>query len=589
MSTTADNPRRGATPATANGTKNSSTTTDRPAAPRESTAPDELIAAAVEALGGAEDIGKLEWSDLARSLATALVKSGRLTGEVRGLAAEIAQILAGRSQLEPARGDWRFKDPTWRENPAYRRLAQAYLAATQALERIPESEQLDWRTAERARMAVALASSALAPTNTLIGNPAALKRTFETAGANVARGMRNFAHDIRHNGGMPSQVDSRGFRLGENLAATPGAVVYRDDICEVIQYRPSTPQVHATPVLMIPPQINRYYFMDLAPQRSFIEHAVSRGIQFFTISWRNPTSEQSGWDLDDYVSACLRAVDVATEICGTDEVATLGLCAGGITMSTLLSTMAARGDDRVRAAAFGVTLLDFDVPAPLGMFQSKRLLRAARSESSKSGVLEGESLAKVFAWLRPNDLVWNYWVNNYLMGNDPPAFDILAWNSDSTRLTGALHAQFLDVFEKNVLCTPGALTVLGHPVDLGTITCDTYVTGALTDHLTPWQGCYRTTQLVGGQSTFVLSNAGHIASLVNPPGNAKARILLGPEPGPDAEAWRAAATERPGTWWEHWGDWIIERAGDERPAPARLGSRRHKAGDPAPGQHVTSR
>jgi polyhydroxyalkanoate synthase len=626
MSTTADNPHRGTTPTTTNVNKNPSTTTDRPAgsgasidaqrttakrasngkratrarprakstrdarpADTSTSPPGELIVGAVEALGGAEDIGKLAWSDLARSLATALVKSGRLTGEARGVAVEIAKILAGRSQLEPALGDWRFKDPTWRENPAYRRVAQAYLAATQALERIPESEQLDWRTAERARMAVALASSALAPTNTLAGNPAALKRTFETAGANLVRGVRNFAHDVRHNGGMPSQVDKRGFRLGENLAATPGAVVYRDEICEVIQYRPSTPAVRARPVLMIPPQINRYYFMDLAPKRSFIEYAVSRGIQFFTISWRNPSPEQSGWDLDDYVSACLRAVDVAGEVCGTDEVTTLGLCAGGITMSTLLSTMAAQGDERVRAAAFGVTLLDFDVPAPLGMFQSRHLLRAARSRSNKSGLLEGESLAKVFAWLRPNDLVWNYWVNNYLMGNDPPAFDILAWNSDSTRLAGALHAQFLHVFEQNVLCNPGALTVLGHPVDLGKITCDTYVTGALTDHLTPWQGCYRTTQLVGGESTFVLSNAGHIASLVNPPGNPKARILLGPDPGPDAEAWRAAATERTGTWWEHWADWIIERAGAQRPAPASLGSRRHKAGDPAPGQYVFSR
>jgi polyhydroxyalkanoate synthase subunit PhaC len=438
-------------------------------------------------------------------------------------------------------------------------------------------------------MAVALLTSAVAPTNTLAGNPAALKRTFETSGLNLLRGARNFVHDVRHNGGMPSQVNSRAFRVGENLAATPGAVVYRDDICEVIQYRPATPEVRTRPVLMIPPQINRYYFMDLAPGRSFIEYAVSQGIQFFTISWRNPTPEQSRWDLDDYVAACLRAIGVVTDVTGGDEVATLGLYAGGITMATMLSTMAAESDERVKAAGFGVMLLDFDVPAPLGMFQSKRLLRAARKESSKTGLLEGESLAKVFAWLRPNDLVWNYWVNNYLMGNDPPTFDILAWNSDSTRMPGALHAQFLDVFEKNVLCTPGALTVLGHPVDLGTIKCDTYVTGALSDHLTPWQGCYRTTQLVGGESTFVLSNAGHIASLVNPPGNPKARMVVGPEPGADPDAWRAAGTERVGTWWQHWAEWIADRAGPERRSLQKLGSRKHKAGDPAPGQYIHSR
>jgi polyhydroxyalkanoate synthase len=557
---------------------------------RQSERPDDDVGfRAVDAIGGAEDIGGLGFGDLVWSLVGALANSERLTAEARGLAVELGKIVAGRSELAPARGDWRFKDPTWRENPAYRRLAQIYLAASAGLERIPESERLDWRTAERARMAVALLTSAVAPTNTLAGNPAALKRTFETSGMNLVRGAKNFVHDVRHNGGMPSQVDSRAFRVGENLAATPGAVVYRDDICEVIQYRPSTPEVRTRPVLMIPPQINRYYFMDLAPGRSFIEYAVSQGIQFFTISWRNPMPEHSRWDLDDYVAACLRAVGVVTDVTGGDEVATLGLCAGGITMAATLSTMAAESDERVKAAGFGVTLLDFDVPAPVGMFQSKRLLRAARKESSKTGLLEGESLAKVFAWLRPNDLVWNYWVNNYLMGNDPPTFDILAWNSDSTRMPGALHAQFLDVFERNVLCTPGALTVLGHPVDLGTITCDTYVTGALSDHLTPWQGCYRTTQLVGGDSTFVLSNAGHIASLVNPPGNPKARMVVGPEPGADPAVWRAAGTERVGTWWQHWAEWIADRAGPERRSPHTLGSRKHKAGEPAPGQYIHSR
>lgn len=556
--------------------------------PGPDAADDDILARAVEALGAGEDIGGLEWGDLARSLASALLRGGQLTLETRRMATQLVKILVGRSDFEPARGDWRFKDPAWRENFAYRRLAQTYLAAGSALERIPESERLDWRTRERARMAVAILTSTVAPTNTWAGNPAAIKRTFDTAGLSLLRGARNFVHDMRHNGGLPSQVDRRPFRVGENLAATPGAVVHRDDICEVIQYHPTTPEVRARPVLMIPPQINRYYFMDLSPKRSFIEYAVSRGLPFFTISWRNPTAEQSSWNLDDYVNACLRALDVAGEIMGSDEVATLGLCAGGITQSTLLSTLAARSDERVKAAAFGVTLLDFDVPAPIGMFQSKRMLRAARKESDEKGMLDGESLAKVFAWLRPNDLVWNYWVNNYLLGNDPPAFDILAWNADSTRMPGALHAQFLDVFEKNVLCTPGALSVLGHPVDLGTITCDTYVTGALTDHLTPWEGCYQTTQLVGGDSTFVLSNAGHIASLVNPPGNPKARMFVGPRPGPDARAWREQAEERPGTWWEHWADWMIARAGEERPAPTKLGSRRHKSIDSAPGQYVHS-
>jgi polyhydroxyalkanoate synthase len=548
--------------------------------------PDGVGARAAEALQAGEDIGGLQTRDLVTAFSSAVWRARRVPQESVGLAAELAKVTVGRSNVEPARGDWRFKDPAWRQNPVYKRVGQSYLAGSRALEGIIESEDLDWKTAERARLLVNILTSASAPTNSVAGNPAALKRAFETGGKSLLRGARNFVHDARHNGGMPAQVDTRPFKKGENVAATPGAVVYRDEVCEVLQYSPSTPEVSARPVLMIPPQINRYYFMDLAPGRSFIEHAVSRGLQFFTISWNNPTAANSAWNLDTYVEACLNAVDIVTEITRSDELTVLGLCAGGITMSTMLSTMAARGDDRVRAASFGVTLLDFSVPAPVGMFLSPKLLGSARKQSKKKGLLQGEDLGKVFAWLRPNDLVFNYWVNNYLMGNDPPAFDILAWNSDGTRMAGELHTQFLDIFENNRIAQPGSLEVLGAPVDLSKITCDNYVTGAVTDHLTPWQGCYQTTQLLGGESTFVLSNAGHIQSLVNPPGNPKARMFVGPEPGANVAEWRASATERAGTWWEHWADWTTARAGETKRAPSKLGSRKHKAGDVAPGRYI---
>src|SRR3954452_7651692 len=549
---------------------------------------DDVAARAAQALDGGEDVGELRPRALLGSLGTAIARSGRVTRESAGLGVELIRVAIGRSSVEPARSDWRFKDPAWRENPIYRRVGQSYLAASGTLERLISSEDLDWKTAERAKLATAILTSALAPTNTLAGNPAALKRALETGGASLARGSRSFVRDLRHNGGMPQQADTRPFTLGENLAATPGAVVHRDDVCEVIHYRPATAEVHTRPVLLVPPQIGRYYFMDLAPKRSFVEYAVSRGLQFFLMSWRNPTGEHADWDLDTYAAAVVRAIDAVTEITGSDDLNTIGLCAGGILTTTVLSAMAAQGDDRINAASFGVTLLDFSVPTTVGMFLSPRLLRDARRRSAKSGVLEGDALGRVFSWLRPNDLVWNYWVNNYLMGNDPPAFDILAWNSHTTRLPGALHAQLLDIFEHNLLCTPGSLTVLDQPVDLGSITCDTYVTGALTDHLTPWKGCYRTTQLLGGDSTFVLSNSGHIASLVNPPGNPKARMFVGERLEPDPDAWLAAAGERTGTWWEHWADWMIERSGALKPAPATLGSRQHKAGEPAPGSYVHS-
>lgn len=561
------------------------TRTRRATAGRWSAA-DELAEQAVEAAAGAEDPGAVAAPDLLADVGRAVATWPALVREGAGLGVELARVAAGRSKLEPDERDKRFADPTWRDNPAYRRVAQLYLAWSRALERAVGSANGDWHATERARFATNFLTSAAAPTNTLLGNPAALKRAFETGGRSLLRGARNLGRDLLHNGAMPSQVDVRHFKLGENLAATPGAVVYRDEVCEVMQYTPTTARVRTRPVVMIPPQINKYYFMDMAPGRSFIEYAVSRGLQFFCISWRNPRREHADWELDDYAQRCLQAVDVAREVTGSAEVNTIGLCAGGITQAAMLSHLAATGDGRVNAAAFSVTLLDFSVPAAIGMWQAPSIVSQASGRSRRTGVLDGAELARAFAWLRPNDLVWNYFVNNYLLGNDPPAFDILAWNADFTNLPAALHEQFLEIFGRNRLVQPGAMTVLGTPVDLSKVTCDTFVTGAVTDHLTPWRGCYRTTQLLGGESEFVLSSSGHIQSLVNPPGNPKMYCYSGGRPGPDPDAWLERAERRTASWWERWGDWVTERSGPERPAPRRLGSRRHPAGDPAPGRYV---
>jgi polyhydroxyalkanoate synthase len=336
---------------------------------------------------------------------------------------------------------------------------------------------------------------------------------------------------------------------------------------------------------MVPPQINKYYFMDLAPGRSFIEHAVGRGIPFFAISWRNPAKEQSAWGMDDYGEAVLRAIDVTRDITKSDDVNLLSLCAGGLLAAGVLNYLAQTNDTRVNSASFGVTLLDFDVPAPIGMFHMNPLLSFARDRSTE-GVLEGRSLGAVFNWMRPNDLVWNYWVNNYLLGESPPTFDILAWNSDSTNLPGRLHSEFLDIFEHNHMVKNGEFDVLGVPVDLKSVQVDTYVTGATRDHLTPWKGCYRTTQMMSGSSTFILSNAGHIASLINPPGNPKSHYFAGPEPGEAPEKWLAAADQHQGTWWEHWVDWAVERSGPEKKTAGKPGNKRHQPIESAPGQYV---
>jgi polyhydroxyalkanoate synthase len=543
----------------------------------------ELTPAAVD---GAEPLGTVRLGDVGRSIWKTARRSRGSLSRTTGLAAEAARITVGRSAIAPDRKDWRFADATWQDNQLYRRVMQYYLAWAESMEAMVTSANLDWRAEERARFFMGIAVSAAAPTNTFLGNPAALKRAIETGGGSLISGLRNFIDDQRHNGGMPAQVRRDAFVIGKDLAASPGAVIYRDEVCEVLQFAPSTPQVHVRPLVVIPPQINKYYFMDLAPGRSFIEYTVSRGITCFLISWRNPDGRHADWDFDTYAAAALRAIDVARDTANSDDVNVIGMCAGGILTATVLNHLAHTSDERVATATLGVTLLDFSVPTTVGLFNTAPLMATARGRSQMRRGLDGRSLGSVFSWLRPNELVWNYWVNNYLLGKQPPVFDILAWNSDPTNLPAALHRQFLDIFQDNTLVNPGAFKVLGTPVELGKVTVETYITGAVADHLTPWKGCYRSTQLLGGSSTFVLSYSGHIASLVNPPGNPKAHFFAGPEPEPDPDAWQAKAQKVAGTWWEHWADWAIQRSGDTRRSPTSLGSRKFRVIEPAPGAYV---
>ena len=539
---------------------------------------------AANALEGGEDPGEFGFRGAAASV-YGVLQPVKVAKAAIGLSAEWLQILIGNSDISPDKKDWRFRDPAWTENLVYRRLAQSYLSFCHAMDSlVPEDD--DWRNRERAKFGVELLTSTMAPTNTLLGNPEAMKRAFETGGKSLLAGSRNFVHDLLHNGGMPTQVNTEPFKKGENLAATPGAVVFRNDVLEIIQYRPTTTKVRRRPTLIITPQINKYYFLDLSPGRSFVEFAVSQGVQTFMVSWKNPTPAQGHWNMDTYLAALLEAIDAIRDITGSEDINAFGFCAGGITMSALLGHLAAISDKRVHAAGFAVTLLDFDVPAMLGMLQSRKLLDKVKAKSKSKGVLEGKDLARVFAWFRPNDLVWNYWVNNYLMGKKPPSFDILAWNADSTNLPGGLHGDFLDIFAKNTLTQPGGLSALGTPVDLATIRCDTFVTGAVNDHLTPWKGCYRTTQLLGGDCTFVLSNAGHIASLVNPPGNPKSSYFTNDATCPNPDDWKAGAVKHQGTWWEQWAKWIDERSGEKRQAPRKLGSKGWLELEPAPGRYI---
>jgi polyhydroxyalkanoate synthase subunit PhaC len=546
---------------------------------------------AVDVVEGGEPVGIPTIAGVLKGIGSALAQPGPVTRSAGQLVRDWASIARGSDDHRPSQKDKRFRDPAWSENPVYRRLGQGYIALSEQLDRLVEEYERatpDWHDAERARFAVDVLTSALAPSN-FPTNPAAVKRAFDTGGASVVRGLRNFAHDVRHNRGMPTQTDRSAFVVGEDLAATPGDVIDRDDVAELIEYRPSTPGVRERPLLIIPPPIGRYYFLDLRPGRSFVEYAASRGLRVFLVSWRNPTAEQADWDIDTYARRILRAVDVVKQVADVEDVNTLGFCAGGILMSTVLNHLAAQDDHSVHSTAYGVTLLDFGTRAPLGAFSAPRMLELARASSERSGVITAESLSAVFSWMRPDDLVFNYVVNNWLLGERPPVFDILAWNADGTNLPARLHAQFLDVFRSNTLATPGGLRVLDTPVDLGRITVPVFVTGAVNDHLTPWTGCYRTTELLSGPSTYVLSNAGHIASLVNPPGNPKASYWIGGKPGHGPEEWLETAEQRTGTWWEAWADWVIDHSGEERPAPGAPGNADHPPLEAAPGSYVLDR
>jgi polyhydroxyalkanoate synthase subunit PhaC len=503
------------------------------------------------------------------------------------LGAELARAGAGRSDLAPQRGDRRFKDPAWTGNPAFRRLAQAYLAVAQTSDRLLCDADLDPAAERRVRFALENVVDALAPKNFPVPNPAVLKATIDTGGRNFVAGARNLARDMARPPRIPTMVDRSAFRVGESLAVTPGDVVLRTELFELLQYRPSTPRVHTVPLLVVPPMINKYYVADLAPGRSMIEHAVAAGQQAFAISWRNPDARHADRGLDAYAGAVLEALDAVTAISRSPSAHALGLCAGGITLACAVSHLAATGrQDRIAGLTLGVCVIDNAEAGTAAAFVDRNLAALALADSYRRGYLDGRSLAGVFAWLRPNDLIWNYWVSNYLLGKDPPAFDILYWNDDTTNMPAALHRDFLEIALTNALVRPGEQVVLGTPVDLSAIEVDTYLVAGIADHITPWESCYRTTQLLGSEPRFVLSTSGHIAAMVNPPGNERASYQTADGNPPDPQEWLARASTHRGTWWDDWARWLAERSGPDRPAPKSPGGRGHQPLGPAPGTYV---
>src|SRR5580692_2996727 len=524
-------------------------------------------------------------------LAASLAARPRLvTGRGGRLAGELARIAVGRSQVQPSRRDRRFADPGWTGNPLLRRTMQAYLATAESVEGVVAQAGLDERDSERVGFALTNLIDALAPSNNPLLNPAAIKAALDTGGGSALAGLRHFLSDMAVPPRVPTMVEPDAFEVGVDLAVTPGSVVLRTPVFELIQYRPATTAVRQIPLLIVPPTINKFYVMDLAPGRSLVEYLVGSGQQVFMISWRNPDARHAEWDFSTYGQAILDAMDAMARVTGCDQAALMGTCSGGVISAMVAAHLAHIGQQhRIAAFTLMVTVLDQAQAGLASAVISERTAELAAGASRARGYLDGRSLAEVFAWLRPNDLIWNYWVNNYLLGRKPPAFDILFWNADTTRMTAGLHRDFLQLGVANALTSAGTATMLGSPVDLALVDRDSYIVAGITDHICPWQSCYRSTQLLGGRPRFLLSTSGHIAAMVNPPGNDKARYQVAKDCPEDPQEWLRRAETAHGSWWPDYAGWLAERCGEDKTAPGELGGGGLVPISDAPGTYVYDR
>ena len=518
-------------------------------------------------------------------LAAASARFGRELGLISLSALARAVGLEPASPFEVDPRDRRFDDPAWQDNPAYYSLHQCFLALTKLTEALVTDAGLDPTTEGKARMATGLILDLIAPTNFPLTNPAVLKRAFDTGGISVLKGVRNLVDDVVHNHGQPRQVDRSSFTVGENLAATPCKVVYRNEFMELLQYEPQTSQVHEAPLLCSPPWINKYYIMDLAPDRSFIEWAVKQNRTVFAISYVNPGAEMADATMADYLTqGPVTALDVIADITGAETIDIVGLCLGGALTVIADSYLAHQGDTRVGTLTLLNTMLDYSDPGPLGVFTDAATVDRLTRQMSHTGHLDGAAMAGAFDVLRANDLIFNYVVSGWLMGQSPPAFDILAWNADNTRLPSAMHSFYLRNFYVENRLAAGDLEIAGERIQLCNLTSSCYVVSAVNDHIVPWHSGYATTQLVSGHVRYVLSSGGHIAGIVNPPGP-KGWYLTGDELPPTADAWRETATRHTGSWWEDWAAWSTASSGDLIDPPA-LGSARHPVLGHGPGTYV---
>jgi polyhydroxyalkanoate synthase len=553
------------------------------------------------------DVVPVDWAEVVRALRTVwlrnlarptdtLSSAARLNADMWRSAIETWNQ-AGQQWLgliaPPAPGtaarpaDKRFTAPEWQNNPVYRSLKEAYLLASDWLLRQSQADDLD--EAERQRLTFHLRQfvDAMSPSLLLFSNPAALRRAMETGGASLTDGARNLFSDLKE--GRLSLVDTKAFAPGRNLALSPGKVVHRNKLIELIQYASTGGEAHKTPLLILPPWINKYYILDLQPKNSMVRYLTERGFTVFMVSWKNPDASMDSITIEDYMDlGPLEASDVVREITGSPTVNVMGYCIGGTLLAMTLAWLAAKGDDRFNAATFMVSMQDFSRVGDTAVFMGDDSLDLIEQQMMERGYLDSREMSNMFNLLRSNDLIWANVVNNYLMGEKPPAFDLLYWNSDGTRMTRAAHSWYLrNTYRENNLIVPGRIQLKGEAIDLGRIRQDIYAVGAERDHIVPWDAAWRISQLVGGKVRYVLASSGHIAGIINPPGGKGAHWILPPDVPAAATAaeWRQSAVRHDGSWWSDWSVWLGERSGPKGPPPA-MGSPRHPPLEDAPGRYV---
>ena len=518
----------------------------------------------------------------------------RIQGEYLRSASELWNSSLGAGGKVTLPKDRRFSAPEWSDNPLAGFAAATYLLNARTLMELSDVVQGDDKTRARIRFAVQQWVDAAAPSNYLALNPEALKKAVETKGESLTQGMQHLLGDLKQ--GHVSQTDESLFEVGRNVATTEGAVVFENELFQLIEYKPLTAQVFEKPMLFVPPCINKFYILDLQPDNSVIRYTVEQGHRLFVLSWRNPTDDMAATTWDDYIeNAVLKAISVTQEITGSETLDMLGFCVGGTILSTALAVLAARGEHPAASLTLLTTLLDFSSTGILDIFVDEGSVRLREMTIGPDapqgpGMLRGKELASTFSFLRPNDLVWNYVVGNYLKGETPPPFDLLYWNSDSTNLPGAMYCWYLrNTYLQDQLKVPGALTVCGEKVDLGAIKAPVYLYASREDHIVPWDSAFLSTRIFKSPYRFVLGASGHIAGVVNPPAKKKRNYWINAAPAASADAWLDTATSQPGSWWTDWSEWLAGHAGKKKAAPKSFGSRKYKAIEPAPGRYVKAK